>query len=437
MQNLSPLPFDSSIADWSDTTQDVIETLPQGWTRSMMYLIVGFGAIVLPWSMLAQVDEIGTAHGRLEPKGKTIRLDAAVSGTVAAVKVKEGQQVKAGQQLLEINSELVRSQLQQTHAKLDGLQNRLYQLMAMKTQLEMAAEMQHHQRQTEALEQQAQMNQTQQKIDFYRTSSRFAKTLLLKDQDKAQRFRKFQEMGIIAGLQADDAERAMLETQQRLQQENSNIAQSLSELQKQRSTYEKILQQADLAIIESQRQLSELKAQIAGIQAETVQSQDQIKSLESQWKQRSINIPIDGTIFQLPVQNAGAVVQPGQMVAQLAPKNAPLILRTQMESSQSGFLRSGLLVKVKFDAYPFQDYGIVQGHVRWVSPDSKPAQSGTQVQVFDVEIELEQSYIQAGTKKIQLTPGQTATAEVIIRKRQVSDFLLDPFKKLQQGGVNL
>lgn len=434
MQTISQSPFDASIEDWSNTTQEVIETLPQGWTRSLMYLIVGFGAIVLPWAMIAQVDEVGIAKGRLEPKGKTIRLDAAVSGTVAAVKVKEGQQVKAGQQLLEINSDLVRSELQQTRAKLDGLQNRLYQSMAMKTQLEMAAETQLHQRQTQLLEQQAQINQTQQKLDFYRTSSRFAKNLLLKDQDKAKRFRKFQEMGIITGMQAEEAERTMLETQQRLQQENSNIAQSLSELQGQQSTSEKIAQQADLSIIESQRQLAELKSQIAGIQAEIVQARDQIKSLEYQWQQRSINIPIDGTIFQLPVQNPGAVVQPGQTIAQLAPKDAPLILRTQMESSQSGFLRSGLPVKVKFDAYPFQDYGIVQGYVRWVSPDSKPGQN--QVQVFDVEIELEHPYIQVGTKTIQLTPGQTATAEVVIRKRQVSDFLLDPFKKLQQGGVN-
>ncbi|MBE9013714.1 HlyD family efflux transporter periplasmic adaptor subunit, partial [Pseudanabaenaceae cyanobacterium LEGE 13415] len=233
----------------------------------------------------------------------------------------------------------------------------------------------------------------------------------------------------------EEAERAMLETQQRFQQENSNIAQTLSELQKQQNTYEKILQQADLSILESKRQLAELKTQIAATQTEILQTHNQIKSLDYQWKQRSIKIPIDGTIFQLPVQNAGTVVQPGQMVAQLAPKGAPLVLRTQMESSQSGFLRAGLPVKVKFDAYPFQDYGIVQGQVRWVSPDSKPNPTGTQV--FDVEIELEQPYIQVGTRQIQLTPGQTATAEVIIRQRRVSDFLLDPFKKLQQGGVNL
>ncbi|MCU0552390.1 MAG: HlyD family efflux transporter periplasmic adaptor subunit [Leptolyngbya sp. Prado105] len=435
MQNLSQLPFDSSIEDWSDSTQEVIESLPQGWTRTLMYVMVGFGAIVLPWSMIAEVDEVGTARGRLEPKGKTIRIDTAVSGTVSSLKVKEGQQVKKGQPLLEINSDLIRSQLQQTHAKLNGLQSRLNQLIAIKTQLEIAAETQQQNRQTQALEQQAQIQQTQQRVDAYRTSARFAKNLFLKDQSKAQRFRKFQEMGIIAGIQAEEAERAMIETQQRLQQENANIAQALSEVQKQRTIYDKILQQSDLVMLESNRQRSELKAQIAEVQAEILQSRNQIRSLETQWKQRSIKIPIDGTLFQLPVQNAGAVVQAGQMIAQLAPKNAPLILRTQMESGQSGFLRSGLPVKVKFDAYPFQDYGVIHGYVRWVSPDSKPG--ANQTQLFDVEIELSQSYIQSGTKKIQLTPGQTATAEVIIRRRHISDFLLDPFKKLQEGGITL
>jgi hemolysin D len=51
-------------------------------------------------------------------------------------------------------------------------------------------------------------------------------------------------------------------------------------------------------------------------------------------------------------------------------------------------------------------------------------------------VELAQPYIQAANKRIPLTPGQTATAEVIIRQRRVIDFFTDPFKQLQKGGVN-
>ena len=101
-----------------------------------------------------------------------------------------------------------------------------------------------------------------------------------------------------------------------------------------------------------------------------------------------------------------------------------------------GFLQIGLPVKIKFDAYPFQDYGVVQGLLSRISPNSKIVQTGqSQQEIFELEIELVQSYIQAPNQQIALTPGQTATAEVIIRQRRVIDFFLDPFKQLQKGGV--
>jgi HlyD family secretion protein len=230
----------------------------------------------------------------------------------------------------------------------------------------------------------------------------------------------------------------MIEAQQRVQIAQSEIAQTQSEIEKQRVTYERVVRQGDLAVIESERQISELQAQMTDLQTEIQQTKTQIKTLQDRWQQRVIKVPVEGTIFQLPVQHAGAVVQMGQMVAQLAPKGAPLVLRAQMESKQSGFIRPGLPVKVKFDAYPFQDYGIVQGYVRWVSPDSKGVEAGSsQAQVFDVEIELERSYIEVGGKQVPLNPGQTANAEIIIRQRKAIDFVLDPFKKLQKNGINL
>jgi HlyD family secretion protein len=109
-----------------------------------------------------------------------------------------------------------------------------------------------------------------------------------------------------------------------------------------------------------------------------------------------------------------------------------------MPSQESGFLKLGMLAKLKFDAYPFQDYGVIQGRLRWISPDSKIVETGQmKVETFELEIAVDTPYIQASNKQVFLTPGQTATAEVIIRQRRVIDFLLDPFKKLQKGGLEL
>ncbi|RDH52026.1 HlyD family secretion protein, partial [Mastigocladus laminosus WC112] len=151
-----------------------------------------------------------------------------------------------------------------------------------------------------------------------------------------------------------------------------------------------------------------------------------------------VRSPINGTIFELPVSKPGAVVQLGQRVAQIAPKNTPLIIKAQMPSQQSGFLKVGMPVKIKFDAYPFQEYGIAQGKVTWISPDSKVSQTPQgQQESFELNIALNQQYLQNGNQRILLNPGQTATAEVIIRQRRVIDFVLDPFQRLRKDGLKL
>lgn len=424
--------------DWSYDTQELLDTLPRVWTRGLLYLLVLFAGIILPWSMLAKVDETGSARGRLEPKGKTVRLDAPVTGAVAEIDVKEGQFVKAGQTLLALESEEMLAQLQQARAKLEGQLDRLPQIELIKNQLKMTALTQRQQSKAQVAGQQAQINQIQQQIDFHKTEIDSAKQLLAKDRSTVQRFRHLRQNGAISGLQLDEAERTMIENQQRLIKAKSDVQQAQNELKKQQNTYESTLHEGELAIMESERTIKEVQTQITDLQAEIAQSKQQVESLLFQLQQHVFRAPIDGTIFQLPIQRAGAVVQPGDTIAQIAPKGTSLVVRAQMASPESGFLRLGLPVKIKFDAYPFQDYGVVEGHVSWISPDSKTQETNEgRMESFELEITPQQSYIQTANKLIAIKPGQTATAEVIIRQRRVIDFILDPFKKLQAGGLEL
>ena len=156
-------------------------------------------------------------------------------------------------------------------------------------------------------------------------------------------------------------------------------------------------------------------------------------------------------MFQFPIQNAGATVQSGDTVAIIAQVDNPLyaslesdlVLRAKMPSSETAFLETGLPAKIKFDAYPFQDYGIVEGRVSWISPDSKdanegqPTQTPGQSEFFEIEISINQTHIGNKTEDIAIAPGQTATAEIIIRQRRLIDYFLDPFQKLRKGGIEL
>jgi hemolysin D len=473
---------------WSDGTQEQLDSLPQVWTRGLLYFLVTFAAIVLPWALLAKVDETGVARGRLEPRGATIRLDAATAGTVAAVRVKEGQQVKKGQVLLELESDLLRADLQQGQTKLEGQKNRWVQLQQGRNQLLTAVTTQQQQNQAQAAEKSAQLDQARQSLSANKTTTPFlvseklaqvnqakqalnsAKTAAILAENKVQtdlaevkRYHLLWQQGAIPEIKLVEVNGIAAGSQKLRSQAQAEIDLAKERLQEQQQSYQKLLQQSqsdrkqweyklreqegnqqslrrsgELAVLKGQEQLKNLDGQIASLQTEITQSQSQIQSLQRQIAQKVVRSPANGTIFQFPTTKPKAYLQTGQLVAQIAPQGSTLVLKAQIPNQNSGFLQVGMPVKLKFDAYPFQDYGVVPGHLRWKSPDSKKVESGqSQVEVFDLEITLEQTTIQAQNQRIVLTPGQTATAEVVMRQRRIIDFILDPFTQLQKGGLKL
>ncbi|PLZ81294.1 HlyD family secretion protein [Fischerella muscicola CCMEE 5323] len=481
-------PVKEQTKDWHYATEELLDALPRIWTRGVLYALLGFTALALPWSVLAKVDETGDARGRIEPQGSTQKLDALVSGSVKAVRVKEGDTVQAGQILLELDSNILQTELQEAQEKLTGLLNQRLQFDVIKNQLQLALSVQKQQNQSQALEKlsqvnqakqdleakqslynlqklekQALLNQAQQQINTSHNDLKSAEGRLSIDSRIVDRFSRLLQDGAVSITQIDQLKKEQQESKQlyqkaqseikqaqlRLAEEQSRYQATISQLeseikqaklrlQQEQSNYQSLLQAGKLAILKNQQQLKDLQTQITTLESQIAQGRSQITSLRLQLQQRIVRSPVNGTIFELPVSKPGAVVQLGQRVAQIAPKNTPFIIKAQMPSQQSGFLKVGMPVKIKFDAYPFQEYGIAQGKVTWISPDSKVSQTPQgQQESFELNIALDQQYLQNGSQRIPLTAGQTATAEVIIRQRRVIDFVLDPFQRLRKDGLKL
>ena len=485
---LTSQPPARSTNEWSDLTKELLDSLPQVWTRGLLYFLVVFVSIVLPWAMLSKVDETGTGKGRLEPRGKTVKLDAAVAGTVAQIRVKEGESVKVGQTLLLLESELVNAELRQAQDKLEGQLNRLSQLNSSKSQLVVSLTTQQQQNQSQQLEKQAQIdqarqnintlrntydlqkeeklaqvNQVRQTIDHSQTAHKLMGSSLAINQREVERYRQLFQEGTVPEIKLVEKQDIAQDKQKLYEQTKSDIEQAKLRLAEQRSSYERTLRQAKadieqaelrlkeqersyhtltrtgkLAVLKIEEQQKNQETEITTLKAEIAQNKSQIVSLKFQLGQRELRAPVNGTVFQLPIQRAGSVVQPGAMVAEIAPSGSPLIIRAQMATTESGFLRQGLAVKLKFDAYPFQDYGVIEGKLLEISPTTLEVDTPNgKVAAYDLEIALNQNCIPSANKCIALRPGDTATAEVIVRQRRIIDFLLDPFKKLQEGGVKL
>ncbi|QLE39985.1 HlyD family efflux transporter periplasmic adaptor subunit [Nostoc sp. C052] len=479
--------------DWSGATQELLDTLPHIWTRGLLYFLVAFVAIILPWAMLYKIDETGTARGRLELKGDTVKREADIPGAIAvmAVYVKEGDNVKAGQVLMELDSKSVRDELQQQGTKLEGQQNRLAQLNVLKNQLILAINSQQQQNKAQELEKLTQVEQARQNLNSVNTSYhlqkveklapidqakqaildsqtvyRLADSRLIDAQIEEERYQNLFSEGAVPYIKVKEMEAMKKENLRLLNQSESDIIQAELRLQEQQRRYESIIHQAEsdiqqaalrlqeqkrsyqslleagkLAISKSKQQVNELNSQITSLQSEIDQAKSQIKSLNEQLAKYVIHAPFDGTIFQLPIKREGAVVQPKELIAEIAPKGTRLVFKGQIPTSESESIRSGKEqkeVKLKFDEYPFQDYGVVQGKLSRVSPDSKITQTAQgNLTTYDLEVELTQNCIQPESKCISFKSGQPATAEVIIRQRRIIDLLIDPFKKLQQGDLKL
>ena len=484
--------------DWAESTRETIDTVPRVSLRAILYILLVLAGVLIPWAILARVDEIGTARGRLEPKSSTVRLDAPVSGTVMSIATKEGEQVKKGDSILKLESQLVDAELRQQQEKLAGQQNQLNQLQLLKKQQQLSLSTQGQQNQAQELEKEAlidqarqtveslkagdnaqlaekaaQLKQAQEAIAAAQAAHKMAEIRYQTAKEKVPRYREAFNQGALARDLLAEAEQTAQESKENLKQTASEIAQARSRYQEQKNGYDKLLQEIsaeieqaqlrlqeqqrglkslvqanNLALLKAEEELENTETQIINLQGEIAQTNSLVDSFKYQLKQRVLYAPVTGTVFQLPVKKPGAVLQTGQMVAQIAPKGSPLILRGRMSSSESGFLKVGLPVKLKFDAYPFQDYGIVPGKLTWISPDSRSpssnsagesaqAASNQPGEFYEVEVTLERNYIESGNQRIELTPGHTATAEVVIRQRRLGDIFLEPFKSLQKGGIQL
>jgi hemolysin D len=432
-------------SEWAESTRETIDTLPRVSLRAIFYILLFLLAGLIPWTALTKVDEVGTAKGKLEPQGRVVDLGASVDGKVVAISVREGEQVEANQQIMELDSEAVNAELQQQQQKLQGQQNQINQLELLKNQQVLALRTERQQNQARELEKEALIEQAQQSIAASQSDYQTAKIRYGAAQEKVPRYRQAYNQGALSKDVLLEAQHQAEEYQENIKQTRAEIARSRSALKEQQRGLNSLIQTNNLAILKSQEEYKATEQQIITIKADLAQTQSLISGLEYQMQQRIIYAPIAGTVFQLPIKQPGAVVRIGQMVTQIAPQGSPLVLRGKMISTDSGFLKVGLPVKVKFDAYPFQDYDIVPGRLSWISPDSRVSSDTSNSQgspqpvqeFYEVEIELERDYVQNHERKVILTPGQTATADVVIRQRRIADIFLAPFRSLRKGGVQM
>jgi len=170
--------------------------------------------------------------------------------------------------------------------------------------------------------------------------------------------------------------------------------------------------------------------------ADTLEQQNRIARLQSEiaaaqlaLQHTTITSPVAGTVTTLQVRSAGVVLQPGQTIATILERGAPLQVEAHVPNKDIAFIEKGMPAKLKFDAFPFQDYGIIDGTVIEISPDAETDKDSSSF--YKVMIAPRQTEITAQGKSVTLRPGLTLSADIVTERKSILALILEPLRKLK------
>ncbi|MGV0027194.1 HlyD family type I secretion periplasmic adaptor subunit [Phormidesmis priestleyi] len=445
------------------------------WTKHLTQVILLGIVVGTGWAVLARVDVVVNASGKLEPQSQSQVVQARAGGVLTAVLVREGETVKQGQLLMQLDQTALFNRLQELLLQRQRLVKetavlRLAQqgkplrtlgkskieispelMSQVQTRLLLVAQLtgnsnslapdqlQRFNRYLQQLRDRRSLSQLQRstlqskiaEADAQLTQTRFQ---LQREQELLARLRPLVEQGAIPRVSllqrevgVGDLQKQLIQNE--LQKEQVKINQLQTGVEDGKLLNET---QQDL-----QRQLAELDTKFDGIikdnQRQMIEVNSQLNQIQLDLKNQGLRSPADGVVFELASKLPGAVTQPGQTLLQVVP-NESLTARVQVANADIANIRVGMPVDVRIDAYPFTEFGSVKGVVSKVASEAVPvSEQNPRATVFPIEVRLERQFLDRRSQRFSLTPGMTITAMVKVRQRAPISYVTEEITKAFDG----
>ncbi|MCY7391698.1 MAG: HlyD family secretion protein [Leptolyngbyaceae cyanobacterium CAN_BIN12] len=433
-----------------------VQELPPLYTRLLAGTIsvMVFGTIA--WAYFSKVDEVAVAQGELIPFAQVRPVRSLGGGTIQQVYAKEGKSVKKGDILLDVEPEKTKvidadiARLEKSSKLIQEDLNRLEAERSGNRFAGTAIQDEFLKARLKAFDEQkagaeAEANQQTAAIGEARTRlSRLEENLVnarenLRNAGKNLENAKEQERGLrtlltdkavprLEYIRAKDnvtnAEDKVVSAQDKVVSTQKELAGQLDRIRQSEQGYQSAKSKADG--LASQRQ-SEILTTLTKRKEEIASMKGQLEQSRKQRELSKITAPFDGTVYS--VKATRGPVQQGEELLSILPKGEEVVLEVKVLNRDIGFIRAGQSVKVKMATFPFQEFGIVEGTVIKVSPNAiveKDDNGQSQGPVFPTRIHIKKQAIDVHGKKVELTPGMSATGEIVTRQKSVLTFLVEP-----------
>jgi membrane fusion protein, hemolysin D len=441
---------------------EIVETPPSPIGRTIGATILLLFCAALVWAWWGTVDIVASATGKIVPSGRTKVIQPFETGVVRSIRVQDGQAVKAGDVLIELDPTV-------NAAERDHLRNDLLaeQLNIARLRAALAIGDDPVADFTPPAGADPALLSTQRQLLLHQVAEHRAKLAALARQQAQKEAEQATTVATIHKLETMipviqprvDIRKTLMdkelgskltyfETLQLLVEQQEELSVQKSHLHAAEAAVAAIHETRGQAVAEYRRTLSDELAKSE--QKANGLTQDLIKA-EQKTKLQLLTAPVDGVVQQLAIHTVGGVVTPAQSLLVVVPSGSRLEIEAMVSNRDIGFVQPEQEAEIKIDTFNFTRYGLLHGQVLSVSQDaiirdrqqdrSNDRASGTQNDTsepksqelnYSARISLDRTQMQIDDRMVNLSPGMAVTVEIKTGSRTILSYLLSPLLRYRQ-----
>lgn len=433
---------------------EIQESPPNPLARWLAWGLLVLVVIAIIWALLGHVNIVASAEGKIIPSSRVKQVQPLEKGVVKALLVSEGEYVKQGQPLIELDPTLTGADKKRLKSELHSAKLRLavskgvLSLLAKPNPqitesyidsyvLDVPAD-------TFALDTALYKNMLRQQWLQYQSQLKVLQSSLVKTQAE-QSVTKEVIIKLVQTLPIAEKRATTLKNLYdkdfvsendylTIEQERIQQAQDLA-AERQR------IKQLQAAEAEVHEQINLHKAQSRGaLFTEVTELQRQIASLEEEFTKASdlnakqvLYAPVAGRVQELAVNTVGGVVTEAQQLMLVVPDEEQLGVEVFLENKDIGFVHEGMSAEIKIHTFPFTKYGVIDAEVTTVSDDATvDEQRGL---IYRMQLRMAKNSLWVEGKEVKLQPGMAVTAEVQTGERRIIEFFLAPLLRAKNESI--
>src|SRR5215475_11434161 len=431
---------------------EIVETPPSPIGRAIGGTIILLFCAALIWAWAGAIDIVASAAGKIVPSGRTKVIQPFETGVVRSIRVQDGQAVKAGDVLIELDPTVNAAERDHLRDDLLAEQLNIARLHAALAEGENPAADFRPPADASAALVSAQHQLLLNQVAEYR--SKIAALTRQEAQKEAEEgtiaatIHKLETMIPVIQPRVDIRKTLMdkelgskltyFETLQLLVEQQEDLEVQKSHLHEAEAAAAAIRETRGQAEAEYRHKLSD---DLAKAEQKTNGLIQDLVNAEQKTKLQLLTAPVDGVVQQLAIHTVGGVVTPAQSLLVVVPSDSRLEIEAMVSNRDIGFVQPGQEAEIKVDTFNFTRYGLLHGQVLSVSQDAvirdrKQDQFddhglGTQNDTsepkgqelnYSARISLDRTKMQSDDRMVNLSPGMAVTVEIKTGSRAVISY---------------